>query len=111
WREGWEEQRVRSSARPVFSPDGGKLAAIGFGGAVQLWDVSTGKPAEKGPRVWVDEVSCSFTFSADGGKLAVGTGRGEIGMWDVRTGTSLTSEEREVSWSSHLAVSPDRRLA
>jgi RNA polymerase sigma factor (sigma-70 family) len=111
WREGWEEQRVRSSARPVFSPDGGKLAAIGFGGAVQLWDVSTGKPAEKGPRVWVDEVSCSFTFSADGGKLAVGTGRGEIGMWDVRTGTSLTSEEREVSWSSHLAVSPDGRLA
>jgi RNA polymerase sigma factor (sigma-70 family) len=111
WKDEWQEQRVRSSARPVFSPDGRALAASGFGGCIQLWDVATGKPLNDGRCLVGGESLPSFTFSADGRTFAAGTGTGEIGVWDVRTGKSLTPEERKVTWSSHLAVSPDGRLA
>ncbi len=53
-----------------FSPDGKKLASIGYGGNLFVWDAATAK-ALFHQRVAPDTMAYGLTFSPDGKQLAV----------------------------------------
>jgi WD40 repeat protein len=72
------------AASLAFSRDGGKLAAGGADGRVQLWDMMASPPARlrefpatKG-RVWAVE------FDSTGSALLTGDGVGDVKWWDLR---------------------------
>jgi WD40 repeat protein len=66
---------------PAFSPDGRTLATGGYGGAVGLWDVATGRNLAvlRGHTANVTTVA----FSRDGRTLASGSWDGTVRVWDV----------------------------
>jgi WD40 repeat protein len=79
--------------RPVFSPDGTKVAALS-GEDVRIWDVRTGEKIRtiKNLKGW----PTALAFSEDGQALAVATAKGkmpggesEISIWEVATGKSI----------------------
>jgi len=65
----------------AFSPDGKTLAAADAGGAVYLWDTSTGKVVASQAQAGASDVA----FSADGKTLAVG-GTSRISLFNVSGG-------------------------
>ena len=54
----------------VFSPDGKKLASVGYGGNLFVWDVGTAK-ALFHQRVAPNTMTYSLAWSPDGSQLAV----------------------------------------
>jgi WD40 repeat protein len=90
----------------AFSRDGSKLAALGSGGSIVLWDVAShralGEPL-RGGQSFIDGVA----FSPDGSMLASG-GDGVVFLWDVAShrslGEPLQGDGRSVS---SVAFSPD----
>jgi serine/threonine protein kinase/DNA-binding beta-propeller fold protein YncE len=117
--------------RPVFSPDGRRVAAsyikmrrlaegrIGPGGSdVVVWDVATGKQMAA---PWKHEGQVrGLGFSADGRRLITGEGRftpglalapgqgeGRVRVWDVATGKPLTGALQHPASVSDVALSPD----
>ncbi len=97
---GWQE-------RVAFSPDGKWLAvASGWGGLVNLWDLTT----EGDKTRWSAKMmnSVSVAFSPDGKKL-VGCGwEAGVRVWDVATGKEEdTAADGHTSWVTGLALSPD----
>ncbi len=94
-------------ARVMFSPDGTRLAAIQCpeencaAGAVELWDVASGKPIRALTGVTASDL---IAFGADGKSLVTGTtARAQI--WNLDTGQPLRTFEGGL-----LAVSADRRM-
>lgn len=74
---------AESVAALALNPDGSLLASGHDGGAVKLWDVTTGKLAANLDRykgqVW------AVAFSPDGKLLAAGGGETTARIWDVAT--------------------------
>jgi RNA polymerase sigma factor (sigma-70 family) len=87
----------------AVSPDGSTLTVACDDGAVQSWDLATGKPRptpvpalapRPGPRVRPDDAArgmpgrgfCSVAYSPDGKRLATG---GPVRVWDLTTGQAL----------------------
>ena len=79
--------------RPVFSPDGTKVAALA-GEDVKIWDVRTGEKIRtiKNLKGW----PTALAFSEDGRALAVATAKGtmpggesELSVWEIATGKSV----------------------
>jgi WD40 repeat protein len=94
WRMAW---------RVAFSPDG-KLLATGSSGAVQLWDVATGRAIKSTPSGGVG----SLYFSPDGQWVVWGNGQNEIVRWNPRTGKRLRIKD-EFSLGD-TAITPDGNL-
>lgn len=67
-----------SLATLAFTPDGGTLRTLSLDGAVDSWDVRTGKPA--GDRVFV-AAGDSAAFDRTGSWLAMKDGHGEARLW------------------------------
>ena len=100
----------------AYSPDG-KYALSGgayrYGGRIDLWDVSSGKPIKTEEHIIDDPMVHAVSFSADGKYALSGGGNHELILWDAK---SLTEMKRFVGhkgtaqiWS--VAFSPDGKYA
>jgi WD40 repeat protein len=82
------EFRVRTDdiQAVALAPDGARLAAVSWGGTIQVWDTATGKerPAFEGHRAEVSAV----VFGPDD-RTFVSAGPGELLVWDVATKKAL----------------------
>jgi len=70
----------------VFSPDGSKIASVGFDGTVNIWNAKTYKliqTLEHGSSV------NSVVFSSDGSKIVSGGPDGTVKLWNVDNGKFL----------------------
>ncbi len=78
---GFGGRMFQEDSRLAFSPDGRTLASGGAGGAVKLWDVTTGRnlAVRPGHTALVSAVA----FSRDGRTLASGSWDGTVRVWDV----------------------------
>jgi WD40 repeat protein/serine/threonine protein kinase len=98
--------------RVTFSPDGTRVAAVGFAQTVCVWDTTTGQLLRslKCHTDWVRGVA----FSPDGKRLAT-SGRGRdpsVKIWDVQSGEVLHTLKGHSGHVHDVAFSPDgKRLA
>jgi WD40 repeat protein len=95
--------------RPVFSPDGKRLACGSANAIVSVWDVATGREeltlTEHKHWVW------SVAFDPKRKRLVSGDAGGTIKVWDEQ-GQELNSFQAHAEGVGHLAFSPDgKRLA
>ncbi len=97
WRHG------NQIAALVYSPDGKKIAAGGFGAAVTLWDASSGKLLHKFPQ---QIQSSGGAFSPDGTMLATADKDGCF-LWDVATGKRLRLLKGEGLILEKVVFAPD----
>jgi WD40 repeat protein len=98
----------------AFSPDGGMLAAGGWG--IDLWETATGErvrryeaPPAQGPPFGGEEVY-ALAFSPGGEALAAGEEDGTVRLWDVAGGHERWHLRGHEDIVHSLAFSPDGRL-
>jgi WD40 repeat protein len=98
-----------------WSPDGTALATVRDNGAVQLWDVGTGRPTStRASRRLLKETARAgktreVAYSPDGSRLATTHDDGTVRIWRASNGrlmTSLSSSHGKVT----AAWSPDGAL-
>jgi WD40 repeat protein/serine/threonine protein kinase/Flp pilus assembly protein TadD len=94
----------------AFSPDGRTLAIGRQGGAVTLWDPTTGQQRmtlqqREGPSIGAFAVA----FSADGKMLAAGNNQGLLRLWNAETGQLQMSFKGHTDAIRSVAFSPDDR--
>jgi WD40 repeat protein/tRNA A-37 threonylcarbamoyl transferase component Bud32 len=95
----------------TFSPDGKRLAAAGFGKAVQLWDVTNSQEVLS---LRTSIAITSVAFSPSGHLLAAANLDGTVIIWDAtppeeRGGEDLLTLHGHPTLVSSLAYSPDGR--
>jgi WD40 repeat protein len=98
----------------TYSADGKLLAGGGYGGAIVIWDLTTGKitrtlhssrDLEDG-----DGAVAALAFSPDGKMVASGGGAAKTTVWDMATGKArLLKGPQDESRIQKLAFSPDSR--
>jgi WD40 repeat protein len=97
-------------AVPAFSPDGHRLATVGFDGVLRLWNVPSNAPAGRPVRIGQEPLR-SVQFSPDGELLAAGTLQGTVRLLDATTfrqiGKPLAVPPGDVF---SVAFSPDGKL-
>ncbi|MBV9857393.1 MAG: helix-turn-helix domain-containing protein [Streptosporangiaceae bacterium] len=95
----------------AFSPDGKTLAIGRYNGAVQVWDVATGRQTSQ-PFTGMPSYSpYGVAFSPDGTTLATSNGNVTT-LWDTvggrRIGRTLAGSVRQVTYA--VAFSPDGKM-
>mgnify|MGYP001800412148 CR=1 FL=1 len=87
------------------SPDGRLLAAAGTSGAIQLWQMATGKEygSCRGHDAWI----WSIAFSPDGQWLVSGGADQTVKIWDVHTGCCMQTLTGHTNWVRSVVFSPD----
>ena len=112
-RSGRETGRMKASSAPfsiAVSPDGRHLAVGTYLGAVDVFDVASGRQIDsvKGPTALTNGVD----FSADGALLAIASRDGTTRIWDVTTRRSLAVVASRRVNAERVRFLPDgRRLA
>ncbi len=78
---------TNSVTNAVFSPDGTRLALVGFDKIVKVWDVNSGLLLQS-----LNGLSASVldvVYSQDSKRLALGSGDGTVKVWDAVSGQEL----------------------
>ncbi len=98
--QGKEVRRLeRAGDLVVVAPDGKSI--ITSNGALQRWDLTTGKPLFPHTFAWGHARDVvALAFSADGTRLASTSTDGTVRLWDTMTGRSLRV------WSGHRGWNP-----
>jgi RNA polymerase sigma factor (sigma-70 family) len=96
-------------SRAALSSDGKLLAVAGYGGAVRLWELGTGKQVGKLPAN--ANMVLALAFSPDGKALASANGGSVIHLRDLSTGRPRLPLEGHEELISSVAWSPDGRAA
>ena len=87
-----------------FSSDGGRLAAAGLGGFVEIWDVVHRRLERK---VGHEPLLFAIRFSPDGRQIATGDITGSVAIWDAATGRQAAPLRTEVGFVTSVTFSPD----
>jgi WD40 repeat protein len=98
WRHGYQVAAL------AYAPNGETIAAAGFGQAVTLWEVSSGKLVHKFPRQ--SQPSGVVAFAPGGTMLATGDTEG-CRLWDVATGKELRQLKGDRPTVDSIAFAPD----
>ncbi len=92
--------------RSAYSPDGRRLAVVGFDRRVNLFDARTLEPVSiefsRASRYLVD-----VRFSPDGKRIVTGSPDGQIQLWHAESGERLLSFDLHEDWYPTVALSPD----
>jgi WD40 repeat protein len=98
----------------AFSPDAKTFAAGGTYGAIQLWDVTTGKelPSLSGPLVEEKHQSGVYAlhFTPDGKTLVASDNFGKVFFWDIASGRLRLEWKAHQFRVSQLALSADGNI-
>jgi WD40 repeat protein/Flp pilus assembly protein TadD/tRNA A-37 threonylcarbamoyl transferase component Bud32 len=99
------------SARLCLSLDGKRLAAPTAGGAIRIWDTTTGKEvATTTVRERDFVLTFDIQFSPDGKRIAVSGNSGVVQLYDAATGQPAFALPGGGGFSGgHIAFSPDGR--
>jgi RNA polymerase sigma factor (sigma-70 family) len=89
----------------TFSPDGKKIAAIGGGRDITLWDAKSGKEIHSFPNEGKQPIGVAF--SPDGKLLATADRGDGISIWDADTGKLVRQVKCPRRGLSGLVFSPD----
>jgi WD40 repeat protein len=107
--------RLRHQGRVTgvaMSPDGKRVASVGYDGTTRLWDVATGQEVRKFVSAQ-GGVPLAVAFSPDGKTLVVSireTFRWFLRLWDVRSGEVVDDLKPGPHEGGQFALSADGRL-
>jgi WD40 repeat protein len=93
--------------RLVFSRDGRKLAGADEGGAIRIWNITTGG-IEK--TLAVQTEITALVFAPDGQKLAAAASDRTVGLWDLQSGLPQGRFQKHDDIVNALAFSPNGQL-
>jgi RNA polymerase sigma factor (sigma-70 family) len=98
----------------AFWPGTGQLATLSKDGAVQFWDVATGKELRRIPSTnkagTGSELASDLRFSEDGRRYLVNQQDGTLGIFNAQDGKEVRRiQVGPTAWFSPAALSPDGR--
>jgi WD40 repeat protein/transcriptional regulator with XRE-family HTH domain len=94
----------------AFSPDGQQLAAVGPGGAADVWDIASRQQILS--LVGHGRTVFSVVFTPDGSRLATSSADGSVKLWDAKSGKELLTLSGHSGAILNVAISADgTRLA
>jgi WD40 repeat protein len=93
----------------AVSPAGGRLAAAGQGGGIDLWDLVSGAYATLGAGPGASPVY-AVAFSPDGGAVAGAGQDGSVSLWDVASGRRMAVLSGHAGRVNSVAFGPDGHL-
>jgi WD40 repeat protein len=94
------------ASRVIFTPDGGRIMAVGQNGAgVKSFDVGTGRELQSLP---ISVAGGVAGFSNDGKWLAAGSGN-SVEIWDLAAGREIQTLAGQLT-ADDLAFTPDGKL-
>jgi hypothetical protein len=91
-------KEVEPRAVPAFTPDGGSLVVRRRDGALQAWDVATGRPRDdvKGPANGL-----AFVYAPEGRSAVTVNPDGTASLWDLAAGQKQAVLEVEAPPNAH----------
>jgi WD40 repeat protein len=113
WRTaGWAEiplpyEALTNLTWAALSPDGHSLASLHWGGALEVWDLGSGRRRRVYQPFTSPREQGFVQFSPDGRTVACLTQRGVVGLWPADGGAPPTIIPRTAQELWHLAFSTD----
>ncbi|MGE3808559.1 MAG: WD40 repeat domain-containing protein, partial [Gemmataceae bacterium] len=101
------QDEAGDSAVAVLFPDGKTIASFGYGAALQLWDVATGKSIRTLKERPDGIASYALTVSPDGKLLASATNKAPVGLFELPGGKELARFDAEDVYD--LFFTPDSK--